>query len=139
MAFTSAIVMKNSDRTQILVLGERPIDREPFTQRRLTFTPITIDQLGDNTLTNSARGIVLAPFPGKFALIYTYFEEHFHRACELGLMTAVYVTENKVQVSKIRDEIYGKLEVGGGIDDLQKRSQWIETLPWVSKTGFCHG
>ena len=46
MAFTSAIVMKNSDRTQILVLGERPIDREPFTQRRLTFTPITIESAG---------------------------------------------------------------------------------------------
>jgi hypothetical protein len=131
MAFTSAIVMKNSDRSQVLVLGERPIDKKPFEQRNLVFTPIKIEQLDDKILTNNARGVLLAPFPGKFALIYSYFEERFHRACELGLMTAVYVTEKKAQVSEIRDNVYAKFKVGEDIDDLNKRRRWIESLPWV--------
>ncbi len=123
--------MKHSDRSKVLVIGEHPIDPEPFTQRRLTFTPIKMDQLDDNDLTNSARGVLLAPHPGKFGLIYSYFEERFHRACELGLMTAVFVTDKKVQVSEIRDDLYAKYKIGDDIDDIKKRRKWIESLPWV--------
>jgi len=123
--------MNQSDRSLILVLGDRPIDQRPFIQRRLTLKPIKIQQLGDDTLTKSARGILITPFEGKFGLVYSYFEECFNHMCELGLMTAVYVTEQKVQVSAVRDDAYKRHKAGEDIDDLQKRKRWVESLPWV--------
>ena len=77
-----------------------------------------MEQLDDNELTNTACGVLLAPHPGKFGLIYTYFEERFHRACERGLMTAIYVTGKKVQVSEIRDGVYATYKVGEDIENL---------------------
>jgi hypothetical protein len=131
MAVTRTIVMKHSARSRVLVLGEHPINKEPFEQRRLTPTSIKLDQLDDNALTNSARGVLLSPFPGKFALISEYFEQRLHRACELGLMTAVYVPEKKVQVSEIRNAIYARFKLFEDIVEPEERKRRFDSLFWV--------
>ena len=125
--------MKYPDRSQILVLGERQIDPEPFIQRRLTLKQITSDQLNDSDLTNSSRGIILAPFSGKFRDLDKYFTEFFFPACELGLMTAAFVDDEatRARVVSMRDQAYEKYKVGKDIDDTKKREQWISNLPWV--------
>ena len=46
-------------------------------------------------------------------------------------MTAIYVTGKKVQVSEIRDGVYATYKVGEDIENLTKRRQWVESLPWV--------
>ena len=63
---------------------ERHIDFEPFAQRGLTPIRIKIEELYDAAITNNARGILLAPPPGKYGLIYSYFEERFHERLQIG-------------------------------------------------------
>jgi len=123
--------MKHSDRPQVLILGERHIDFEPFAQRGLTPIHIKIEELNDAMFTNNARGILLAPPSGKYGLIYSYFEERFHDVCKAGMLTAIYATEKIVQVSEIRNQTFEDLGVGADIFDLKERKKWVESLPWV--------
>jgi hypothetical protein len=131
MGFTSPTSMKHSDRPQVLILGERHIDFEPFAQRGLTPIHIKIEELNDAMFTNNARGILLAPPSGKYGLIYSYFEERFHDVCKAGMLTAIYATEKIVQVSEIRNQTFEDLGVGADIFDLKERKKWVESLPWV--------
>ena len=132
MGFTSSISMKHSDRPQVLILGDRQIDFEPFIQRGLTPKCINIEDLNDSTLTNNSRGVLLAPPPGKYGLTYLYFEERFHDICKAGMLTAIYATEKIVQVSEIRNQTLENLGLGADILDPEERKKCFETLPWVS-------
>jgi len=132
MAATSTIIMKYQERSQILVLGDKRINLESFTQRRLSLKTITFDQLNNRDLTNNARGIILAPLSGKFRDIERYFAEKYFWACELGLMTGVFSDDEVIRgrVIGMRDLIYKNYKVGHDIDDSKKRQRWMENLPW---------
>jgi hypothetical protein len=131
MAFASAIVMNNSERSLVLVLGDYPVEKAEFVERRLSLTPITIQQLDDDNLICGARGILLSSFPDKFALFKSYFENNFFRACELGLMTAACVVKKSTQVSALRNEAYTKAGLFEDIGDPTKRMECFDALPWV--------
>jgi len=55
--------MKEVDRSRILVVGESPVDPEPFRLRQLTLQPVMLSQLKDVIQTNAACGVLLSPFP----------------------------------------------------------------------------
>src|SRR5689334_8924867 len=87
--------MKIIDRSRVLVLGDWPVDPEPFDQRHLTLRSVTLSQLEDVTETNTACGVLIAAFPGKQSVISSYFQKHFRRICESGLITIIRVDNKK--------------------------------------------
>lgn len=103
MALTGTTLMRHSERQSILLLGKHHIPETEFTQRRLTLRPIEENDLGNASITNQARGVVLSFPPGKLRLIEKYFEELFEEICGIGLMTCIYLAdEDEDQKKKSR-------------------------------------
>lgn len=133
MASAGSPVMSVSPRTKVLIIGDRPVDKEPFARRRLTIDQIKIEELNDLELVNESCCVLLSSPSGKLGLITSYFEDHFLNMCAMGLVSAFFVSDRRdhVQVGAIRDEAYRIHDVGSGMEDRDERKNWIESLPWV--------
>ena len=131
MAATWEVDVNGLDRSNVLVLGEKQFDESQFIQRRLKITRVNVPDLLDENLLNTARGVLLATWPGKFPLIKELFYNHFERMCERGLLTAVLEEENKAQLIAIRNEVYSKLNLGKNFGDPGKQEEFFDQVPWV--------
>jgi hypothetical protein len=126
--------MINTDRSKVLVIGDQPLNKAPFIQRRLTPAEVRLEELDKADLTNNACGVlVLCHFlsPEEMsARLTTWFHRWFRRTCEMGLMTTIYGADINL-VAALRDNAYERYKVGEGIEPPQKKSEWMAKLPWV--------
>lgn len=81
------------DRTQVLLLGDFPVDDKPFIERNLTLTKITFVEAKDHFAT--AKAILIAEHPSKYSLIKKCFGELFPEADNYGIMLKVLVDNEK--------------------------------------------
>lgn len=88
------------DRTQVLILGEYPIDTKPFINRNLIVTKVTLNEAQEQFATSKA--IIVADYPSKFNLIQKSFAEVFPMAENYGLAQKV-IFHNDSDFLKIKD------------------------------------
>jgi len=133
MASSRPVVMNMTDRSQVLVLGDSRVDLVPFEQRYLTLRPVSLNQLEDITITTNARGVLLAPSPGKPKLLASYFASHFSRMCDCGLFTLIRVNNKRDQdqAYAFRKEAYIKVKLFADVGNPIAREELFQSLPWL--------
>jgi hypothetical protein len=125
--------MNVTNRSQVLVLGNYPVDRASFDQRYLTLRQVTIEQLKDVTITNTASGVLLTIDPKKPTLVASYFSSCFEKASDAGLVTIIRAKDrpDQAQAYAFRNAAYRQAQLFSDVADPIEREKQFESLPWI--------
>lgn len=85
--YENHLVVGDFNRKKVLILGEFPIDPEPYNERNLIVVKVTLENAFQEL--NYSKAIIVSDYPSRFALITNFYNQLYSNAVNLGLKVVV--------------------------------------------------